>query len=211
MKGLVIKDFLIIRSAIKTSVIFVFFYMILGFFTKDFSSVSTILIILLAMLAMTTLAYDERAKFNTYALTMPLSSLDIVLGKYIFGLILLIIGGLFSIIPYFFWQTSATWGEKMFIIGISVASGIFLQSFVLPMMFKLGAEKGRIYMLMSFFIPTVLLVSISKTSFGISMIKFTASLSPFTIMSAILFVITLTFILSVIVSIKIVNKNRFVL
>ena len=113
-------------------------------------------------------SYDEYAKWDKYALTMNINRKDIVLSKYVFFIMSIIIGMVVGVISSTtinqILQSDINMNE---IIATSiVVPCIFaiLFSIVIPVVFKNGVEKGRIVMMIVLFIPAVLVAAIVKIS-----------------------------------------------
>ena len=80
MKGIVVKDLLTLKSSMKTVVLIVILFGFMG--AKSGSAyMSTFASVYAAILPMTCMAFDERSRFNRYAVIMPVNLRDIVLSK----------------------------------------------------------------------------------------------------------------------------------
>jgi ABC-2 type transport system permease protein len=141
MKGLILKDLYVISKQMGyILVMVVLFTILLGYSFGAFA------VILCAMLPITTIGFDERAKWDKYAATMPYSRTDIVLSKYLFGLgcmlfavVIVLIGNLGNAI---FTDTAFTAESIIYLVSIFCIALVFL-SVNRPFMFKWGVEKGR--------------------------------------------------------------------
>ena len=161
MKGLIIKDFLLLGKTIKLYAIILGFYAVFSISTGNASFFGSMVAIFSAMLPITALAYDERAKWDRYALTMPVTRKDIVLSKYYLGAMLCVAGLIFSFVSLVF-AKDMTFEEKIFTSLFMMSLGLLYQAIVLPLMFKFGTEKGRIYMMIAFFAPAVIVMLLVK-------------------------------------------------
>ena len=208
MKGLIIKDFYVLQKTLKTYGVFIVVYGIFGAVTNQGSFVSGMLGVMLAMLPITAIAYDERAKWDKYALTMPVSKKDLVLSKYALGLILAGIGMVLSFAILSF-TVDNTFMENIFIVFCVSGIGLIYQAMVLPIMFKFGTEKGRLYMMAGMFLPIIIIVIVSKLGFSISydtimFFESIANLLPFIAAG----VVGLIYIASIMVSLKFYDSSR---
>lgn len=121
-------------------------------------------VLLMAILPITALSYDERSHWNAYGLTLPLSRRDMVLGKYVLGIVGSGLMVLFNLIlnmslSRLISHTPADMnGLTNYMIYVFAASIIFLD-LNMPLMYRLGTEKGRIFylcaMVVIIAIPTV--------------------------------------------------------
>lgn len=161
MKGLILKDFHNITKQYKILLILFAFYLIGSVSSKDADFFGSIITILMTMQVITAMAYDEKSNWNRYALTMPISRSDLVLSKYLLGCILLAI----SFAANFIFQIFAgpgTFTEALLSSFATTGLGLFFIFLILPFLFKFGVEKGRYIAMLIFFIPTGVLVIVSK-------------------------------------------------
>jgi hypothetical protein len=149
MKGIVIKDLLTLKSSMKTVVLIVILFGFMG--AKSGSAyMSTFASVYAAILPMTCMAFDERSRFNRYAVVMPVNSRDIVLSKYVVGLILAVAATVVATA-----MTAVAGGSIGETVAASIAIPMVYHSILLPLMFKFGVEKSRIIILAGVVVPAV--------------------------------------------------------
>ncbi len=152
MKALLIKDTYTLLKQIKLFfALVVFLAVIPGFSTSGFT------IVYAALLPITALAYDERAKWNKLAAMMPFSERDLVVSKYILGYLSLMTFFVLCVaVQYgFSFIFDSTLGIELFSELVAVSAvALILMSINLPLVFKLGVEKGR----MMFMVITIAVV-----------------------------------------------------
>lgn len=170
MLGLLIKDFMAIRRQGKIMLFLLAFYLILGLTANNNDFVGTMVLVICMLLPITTIAYDEKANWDKYALSLPVSRQAIVLSKYLFGIILSLLS--IALLIAFTALSASLSPEINFIKEILVAvakgaSGLILLAIILPILFKFGVEKGRLIMMAVFFIPTIIIALAAK--FGLSL------------------------------------------
>lgn len=155
MKGLLLKDFYMIRKYCRGILLIMLMFMTIeivsGNSAPDFVFMIYPLIII-GMIPVTLISYDERERWNIYSSVLPYSKKEIVLSKYLTGLLITVP----TAVLY-----CAVYSVKMIINGefltevivsmiiMMLFAGILFPSFVLPFIFKLGAEKGRIVYLIT--------------------------------------------------------------
>ena len=142
MKGLVWKDiYTLLKQAKFFLLLMVLFACLPGY------SMSAFAIFYGAMLPITALAYDERSKWDELAAMMPYSVKEIVGSKYVLGLLLVgsisalsiaarIVTGIIKATPFD--------AEGIMSTVILACLSLVLLMVDLPLMFRLGVEKGRI-------------------------------------------------------------------
>lgn len=165
MKGLILKDFINLKRNIRIMTIFVLIYGIMAYTQEDASFLSSILVMLFAILFLNTYSLDEMAKWDGYALTMPITKEDIIKGKYISMLLLGIFGSGFSavitiLINVLLKKEDIFYGLQ--ICGIGFAAVILFYSITIPFITKLGIEKARIIFIAVYMIPFLLGILIQK-------------------------------------------------
>ena len=149
MKGIVIKDLLTLKSSMKTVVLIVILFGFMG--AKSGSAyMSTFASVYAAILPMTCMAFDERSRFNRYAVVMPVNLRDIVLSKYVVGLILAVAATVVATA-----MTALSGGSIGETVAASIAIPMVYHSLLLPLMFKFGVEKSRIIILAGVVVPAV--------------------------------------------------------
>jgi len=203
MIGLILKDFLNLRKQMKIYLILIIFYLAIGMVSGNPAMLSSMMAIVAFMIPITALSYDERSKWDRYALTMPLSRSSIVVSKYILGLIFLIMAFIVSILSNLF-LNNILLEESMVTNLSSLSMGLILMSIIFPIIFKMGVEKGRVYMMLVLFIPTAFILLLSKT--GMTMPNEETIKSFFYVLPVIS---VLMFTLSILISVSIYNKKEF--
>ena len=109
----------------------------------------------------TTFSFDDSSKWTRYAMIMPVSKKELVAGKFmvlaifcaigsLFGLIIGFIGGL---ITHKIVLDIVGIGELLFLTLVAWVISLIFGSMSIPLVFKFGAEKGRVLLLVSFLIP----------------------------------------------------------
>lgn len=147
MKGLLIKDFHIIKNQIYFLLIVTgcaVVFMVNGSAQFGLSYICA----MSALLSSTTVSYDEYENGTSFLLTLPVTRKEYVKEKYLFAGILLLIGLVISVIA---WGVTALTGadqisgsEMISCCAGGITAGIVMLSVVLPAQLKYGAEKGRI-------------------------------------------------------------------
>jgi ABC-2 type transport system permease protein len=206
MKGLIIKDFFVLKKQAKVLLALLVFYLVYAVATKDISMLAMITL-LCVMLPITTMAYDEKNKWDKYVLSMPIPRNTLVLSKYLFGIMLdlagIIIVALISMLMiYFSNETKIT--EVLVMSVVFGAVGLVFLAIMLPILFKFGVEKGRILMMLVIFAPIILGMVFPKLGIAPPS-EHTLKLLAYSAPILIIFVL----LLSIKISIAIYNKKEF--
>ena len=145
MKGLLIKDWKTLLKQMKVMlVIVVVFACIPGTYMAAFA------LFYAAMLPITALAYDERAKWDELAAMMPYTAKAIVGSKYVLGLTLVLPVLALSMLSRLIVHSAPIVSEDTMSLLITACLSLVLMAIDLPFMFRFGVEKGRlIYILLT--------------------------------------------------------------
>ena len=151
MIGLLYKEFYTLRRYMTSYASALVMFIVLSFIMKSAVYLQSMLAMSLGMLTLTGMTYDKMYGWDKMVLTMPLKRSQIVLSKYIanaaMGIAAMVISTglgiiLLSIIPME--EDSA---GMMVITGILLfAVLLIIYSVILPLMYKFGVERTRIYM-----------------------------------------------------------------
>ena len=147
MKALIIKDTYVIWRQMKYFLILILIFSALpSGFNNAFAVIYT------SMLPYTALAYDERSKWDQLAAMMPYSTRDAVLSKYVLGW--LCIGGA-AVLSGLLQMALSLVVDRVFLPGVmvlSVLGAVCILAISLPLMFRMGVEKGRLAMFLVIFL-----------------------------------------------------------
>lgn len=151
MKALLIKELLVIWRQGKFMLLLALLYSIMavtgsGYFLAGFS------VIFMSMLPITVMGFDERSKWDHYAVTMPYSRKDIVLSKYIFSatsaFTAIIVYIIASIVKLYVEKQTPDFRSLINQSILMLSAGLFFSTVNLPVMFKFGVDKGRMWFIL---------------------------------------------------------------
>ncbi|MDF2654538.1 MAG: hypothetical protein K0R19_1012 [Bacillota bacterium] len=168
MTGLLLKDFYSLRQYGKTMLfMLVFFAFLSAGMDNPASFFEGFMIIMSMMMAIYSFSYDNLAKWDRFGLSLPVTRTEVVAGKYLLSLILCMLGGILafllsSVILTFRPVEDFGLKEHLYsLVGVS-AIGIFLFSILLPLIFKFGVEKSRLFLIAIFAAPTAAVISFGQ-------------------------------------------------
>lgn len=147
MKGLLIKDFRLLKSQIYFLLIVmgcVIVFMMNGSEGFGVAYVCS----MTALLSLTTVSYDEYENGCVFLFTLPITKKDYVKEKYLFAGILLMIGLAISMIMWCITAMVKTgnivWDDWMGYCTGGVTAGLLMVAIALPAQLKFGPERGRV-------------------------------------------------------------------
>ena len=165
MKGLILKDFLNLKKYGRTLLLVIGFYLLFSLMMDSISFLSGMIVLLMAMSAVTSFSYDDMAKWDVYALTLPVSRKDMVLSKYILALLLAVLGSAISFlfgIGFSFYKNQPM-DEQLIIIAAVLAVALVFISVLFPLIYRYGVEKSRMFIMIIFAAPTAAFIALSNT------------------------------------------------
>ncbi len=172
IEGLIIKDLLQLKTYRKTLISFIVIFSITpilqytgGGGTGIFNMLPIMITLGFGMFSIASFNYDEAAKADRYIKSLPISSKEIVLSKYILTICATILGGILGILLAFI--ISSIFAKEYDIeIIVQALGGILGMSIVeaiqIPCIYKFGAEKAR----MQIFLVMVILFVIGALLVG---------------------------------------------
>lgn len=166
MKGLLLKDFCILKKQMKLMVVFVIFYAIWAVAAKMPTMMGTMVILLSIMMPISSMSYDEAGQWYRYAFSLPIPRRTLVLSKYVLGFLVslggLVVSAIGNIIILALTNGENALESWLAIIGFLELGVIFL-SIIIPILFKYGVEKGRLLIVVIAVIPSLLVALLGST------------------------------------------------
>lgn len=171
MTSLVLKDLLNLQSYLRTIFVFVIFYTVLSFTMADVSLVAGMLIILFAMIPISSFSYDQQAKWDVFSQTLPVTRKQIVQGKYIVALLFIVLGFVLSfvitVIATVLKNETLDLMELLIGNGMIALTGLILLAIMIPLIYKFGVEKSRMMLMTIALVPTLGVMLLANLGFTI--------------------------------------------
>lgn len=210
MKGLILKDLINIKSSLKSMILFILmFAFIFSMGDGNNSGFMGFIIVLCTTMIISTFVYDDTNKWDGYALTMPITRNEIVLSKYLTMLIFGLTGAFFSLVISILigiFKNNLILNEVLLVTVLLLSVSLCFGSLILPLVYKFGTEKARLFMILCFLVPTAILLGIKSI-----LDNFNSALSVEVILNTIVyslpFIAILLFVGSYFISSKIYSKK----
>ena len=149
MKGLLLKDFYMMRAYCRSLALLVAVF--LGAAVVSNNSMFFLLYpcVVSGMIPMSLQAYDEAEKWTVFSGTLPYTKAQLVSVKYLTGLLIngvvIAWSALFQLGKLLLGVPGAMTGEEILVLAvISGSVGLITPALMLPFVFRFGPEKGRI-------------------------------------------------------------------
>ncbi len=211
MKGLLIKDFKMVKAQKRFFFLIITIAILLAFGMNNISFLYGYLGFMLPNFAVSTIGYDEYNNGSSFLFTLPITRADYVAEKYI---LIMLLGAMSVVLDIII---TITWGflrdisvpERLAEIPIILSFFFVILSIMVPIQLKFGSEKGRfafaisigIIILLGFAVLT--LTNVAEAGFNIDSLP-SISITTIAIGIAITALVT-----SYAISLRTMNKKEF--
>lgn len=212
MKGLLVKDFELLKMQKKFFITLLVVGALLNFSTSKTFAVGYFTFVC-ATFVTSTLSYDEFDNGLVFLLTLPISRKNYVVAKYVFGAIVIfcawLAGVAVTVICSFIRETGITAQDTLSMV-IMLPIGFVVDAAMLPFIIKFGQEKGRyvsIGVLGAVFAASLGIAYLSKHTNIAEKLSNIQEVGAITIVAAVVMIGLALYGLSCLISIKIFNKK----
>ena len=144
IRGLLLKDIFELSVQCRVQLVLTGVYLLLPLFIRGIALFASVGMMLLAMMPVYALGYDERCRWERYALAMPVRKSDLFWSRFLLGVIAVALGAAVQVLV----ALLAGRGDLLSSLAVTAPAAILYLLIVLPLMMKLGVEKGRFLLLL---------------------------------------------------------------
>lgn len=144
IRGLLLKDIFELWAQCRVQLVLTGVYLLLPLFIKGIGLFASVGMMLLAMMPIYALGYDERCRWERYALAMPVRKSDLFWSRFLLGVIAIALGAAVQALAALLTRR----GELLSSLAVTAPSAVVYLLITLPLMMKLGVEKGRFLLLL---------------------------------------------------------------
>ena len=166
MKSLIYKDLVNLKQQSRVFLLIIVLWTVMAVLEKNTTFIGGLLAVFGLLITMTAYAYDERAGWDKYALTMPVGRRTLVGSKYVLAVLSLAASMVFYV------AISAAVGadlrETALTAAFLIAVGLIASEVILPVIIRFGTEKGRFFLLTLILLLTFLALLIGRSGADIS-------------------------------------------
>lgn len=144
VRGLLLKDIFELSAQCRVQLVLTGVYLLLPLFIRGIELFASVGMMLLAMMPVYALGYDERCRWERYALAMPVRKSDLFWSRFLLGVIAVALGAAVQVLV----ALLAGRGDLLSSLAVTAPAAILYLLIVLPLMMKLGVEKGRFLLLL---------------------------------------------------------------
>ncbi len=148
MKGLLIKDFALLKNQRRVMLLFFGMAVLYVALMSDISFTFTFVGMMGTILALSTLSYDEMDHGQSFLFSLPFDRKSYVGEKFLFTFLLLLLSQLLAFVCGFFRMLIAggvLLSDLFFGFGLTLCICMFFAAMLIPIRIRFGAEQGRIY------------------------------------------------------------------
>ncbi len=217
MRGLLIKDFKLMKMQKNFLLVIIAILVIVAFNMDDISITFGYMVFMVTYFVLVPMSYDEHDNGYAFLFTLPISRKGYIIEKYIFSLILqiaaigitiplvLIIGNIRDIDLV---------SDTIKIAPIIFAVIMIIMAAMLPIQIKFGAEKGRIAIIIVWWVIILIGYGVIKLSeiMQIDLMQYEEkimNLNPILLTAIAVAIVTAITVLSIKISIAIIEKKEF--
>ena len=210
MNSLILKDFISLKSYSKTLAIIIGFFTIITFTNDEPSFLSGMIILIMSMLPITSFSYDQHAKWDLFSQTLPVSRKQLVMSKYVLGIISIVAGAILAILlnVAVLLVKSLEVDIWYLILANSLIALVALLylSILIPLVYKFGVEKSRLLTIVVLAIPSVLAIVLSNAGVSIPVLD---EITPAIVVAIGLVFVVCVMLISYVISVRIYMNKEF--
>ncbi len=210
MNSLLLKDFISLKSYSKTLALIIGFFTIVTFTNDEPSFLSGMIVLMMSMLPITSFSYDQHAKWDLFSQTLPVSRRQVVLSKYVLGLLAVATGAILAtilnLIVAFIKSLEVDISYLLIANGLIALVALVFISILIPLVYQFGVEKSRLLMIVVLAIPSVLALWLSRA--GVAIPAFDEITPAVLFVSGLVCVVGIMLI-SYVISVRIYMKKDF--
>ena len=216
MRGLLEKDFRLLKGQKNFFLLILVITVLLSLNSEDNFAV-TYLTFIAGFLTISSFGYDDNGNCMPFLMTLPVSRKLYVKSKYVLGFLLTFIGWMagmvISTVTAFLHKAPPTTEAVLFQLAW-VFLWMILLAFVLPMLFRFGAEKGRMATLAMMLVFMAIVFALSKLAEGMGVdvdacLDALAGQQIIVLVAGLAVVALILVLISYFISVKIVQKKEY--
>ena len=209
MTALILKDIATLKKTLLLSITLCIALVVYGVYENEIFMIPLICTMIPLILTAIAFGYDTKSKFEQFAFSMPIKKSSFVLSKLFFAFVF----GLFGSVCLFLQlviKSEMAIDNIIFISLITLVASILISAIQLPFILKYGAEKGRLIMVLTYFIIFALSSLLkAKSDLLTNVVEFFLKNSRVMIYLGIVFVSIVIIGMAIKISILIMEKKEY--
>ena len=209
MTALILKDIATLKKTLLLSITLCIALVVYGVYENEIFMIPLICTIIPLILTAIAIGYDTKSKFEQFAFSMPIKKSSFVLSKLFFAFVFGLFGSVCLFVQLVI-KSEMSIDNIIFISLITLVASVLISSIQLPFILKYGAEKGRLIMVLTYFIVFSLSSLLkAKSDLLTNVVEFFLNNSRVIIFLGIVFVSIVIIGMAIKISILIMEKKEY--
>lgn len=209
MTALILKDIATLKKTLLLSITLCIALVVYGVYENEIFMIPLICTMMPLILTAIAFGYDTKSKFEQFAFSMPIKKSSFVLSKLFFAFVFGLFGSVCLFVQLVI-KSEMSIDNIIFISLITLVASILISAIQLPFILKYGAEKGRLIMVLTYFIIFALSSLLkAKSDLLTNVVEFFLNNSRVMIFLGIVFVSIVIIGMAIKISILIMEKKEY--
>lgn len=209
MTALILKDIATLKKTLLLSITLYIALVVYGVYENEIFMIPLICTMIPLILTAIAFGYDTKSKFEQFAFSMPIKKSSFVLSKLFFAFVFGLFGSVCLFVQLVI-KNEMSIDNIIFISLITLVASVLISSIQLPFILKYGAEKGRLIMVLTYFIVFALSSLLkAKSDLLTNVVEFFLNNSRVMIFLGIVFVSIVIIGMAIKISILIMEKKEY--
>lgn len=209
MTALILKDIATLKKTLLLSITLYIALVVYGVYENEIFMIPLICTMIPLILTAIAFGYDTKSKFEQFAFSMPIKKSSFVLSKLFFAFVFGLFGSVCLFVQLVI-KSEMSIDNIIFISLITLVASVLISSIQLPFILKYGAEKGRLIMVLTYFIVFSLSSLLkAKSDLLTNVVEFFLNNSRVIIFLGIVFVSIVIIGMAIKISILIMEKKEY--
>ena len=209
MTALILKDIATLKKTLLLTITLCIALIVYGVYENEIFMIPLICTMIPLILTAIAFGYDTKSKFEQFAFSMPIKKSSFVLSKLFFAFVFGLFGSVCLFVQLVI-KSEMSIDNIIFISLITLVASVLISSIQLPFILKYGAEKGRLIMVLTYFIVFSLSSLLkAKSDLLTNVVEFFLNNSRVIIFLGIVFVSIVIIGMAIKISILIMEKKEY--
>ena len=209
MTALILKDIATLKKTLLLTIALCIALIVYGVYENEIFMIPLICTMIPLILTAIAFGYDTKSKFEQFAFSMPIKKSSFVLSKLFFAFVFGLFGSVCLFVQLVI-KSEMSIDNIIFISLITLVASVLISSIQLPFILKYGAEKGRLIMVLTYFIVFSLSSLLkAKSDLLTNVVEFFLNNSRVIIFLGIVFVSIVIIGMAIKISILIMEKKEY--
>lgn len=152
MLGLIYKDLAILKRYLGFFCLWFFGFGIFCAYLSSMDFFCGAVSVFCAVLPLTTMSYDSQWGWETFALSTGISRRTMALSRYVLCLLFTLVGAAINFLMRVFLAQDSGVLESLVVVLAIAGASLMMTALMLPLMYKFGVEKGRMFLMLVIFL-----------------------------------------------------------